>query len=93
MESLNSGKSPETAGGLACLHDLGTVYPDVKPANVLVSNQHYCTLDDRLELEHVFQTRPIICKLLDFGESRSIINQTINVCRMVTSNIVRGMPA
>ena len=83
----------ETAAGLAHLHDLGIVHRDIKPANVLVSNQHYCTLDDRQELEHAFQTRPIICKLADFGESRSAINQTSNVCRMVTSNIVRGTPA
>ena len=32
---------------------------------------------------------PTIIKLVDFGESRSAINQT-NVCRMVTSNILRG---
>ena len=83
----------ETAAGLAHLHDLGIVHRDIKPANVLVSNQHYCTLDDRQELEHAFQTRPIICKLADFGESRSASNQTSNVCRMVTSNVVRGTPA
>ena len=83
----------ETAAGLAHLHELGIVHRDIKPANVLVSNQHYCALGDRQELEHAFQTRPIICKLADFGESRSAINQTSNVCRMVTSNIVRGTPA
>ena len=31
--------------------------------------------------------------LADFGESQSAINQTSNVCRMVKSNIVQGMPA
>lgn len=41
----------------------------------------------------MFQARPIICKLADFGESRSALNQTRNACRMVTSNIVRGTPA
>ena len=39
----------------------------------------------------MFQARPIICKLADFGESRSAINQTSNVCRMVTSTIIREM--
>ena len=56
----------ETAAGLAHLHDLEIVHRDIKPANVLVSNHHYCTLDDRQELEHAFQTRPIICELADF---------------------------
>ncbi|XP_068700833.1 cyclin-dependent kinase 9-like [Montipora foliosa] len=68
----------ETAAGLAHLHDLGIVHRDIKPSNVLVSNQIYCSLEDRQELEYVFQARPIICKLADFGESRSAINQTSN---------------
>lgn len=73
----------EMAARLAHLHDLGIIDRDIKPANVLVFTQHYCTLDDRQELEHVFQTRPIICKLADFGECRSVINQESNVCRML----------
>ena len=83
----------ETAAGLAHLPELGIVHRDIKPSNVLVSNQHYFASTDKQELEHMFQTRPIICKLADFGESRSAINQTNSVCRMVTSNIVRGTPA
>ena len=83
----------DTATGLAHLHGLGIVHRDIKPANVLVSNQHYCAFKDRQDLENVFKDQPIICKLADFGESRSAINQTNNVCRMVTSNIVRGTPA
>ena len=41
----------------------------------------------------MFQARPIICKLADFGESRSAIDQTSNLCHIVTSNIIRGTPA
>ena len=39
----------ETAAGLAHLHEFGIVQV-IKPANVLVSNWRYCTLDDRQEL-------------------------------------------
>ena len=80
----------ETVAGFAYLHDLGIVHGDIKPANVLASNQHYCILVDRQEIEHVFQARLIICKLADFGESRSAINQK-NVCPMVISNLVCGI--
>ena len=37
----------------------------------------------------MLQARPINCKLADFGESRSAINETSNVCLMVTSNIIK----
>ena len=91
--ALQEKMASETASRLAHFHDLGIVHRDIKPANVLVSNQNYCSLEDRQELEYVFQARPINCKLADFGENLSAINQTSNVCRMVTSNIKRILHA
>ena len=64
----------------------------IKPANVLVSNQHYCSLSNKNDLQELFEAQPIVCKLADFGESRSAVNQTAQLCRLVTSNIARGTP-
>ena len=44
---------------------------DLKPPNILVSNQHYCQLSDHVEIETISSKMPIVCKLTDFGESRS----------------------
>ena len=37
--------------------------------------------------------KPIVCKLTDFGESRSHAMQTATICHTVTSNVQRGCPA
>ena len=53
----------------------GIAHRDLKPANVLVGNSHYSSLAME-DMGTVFQDRPIICKLTDFGESRSQYAQT-----------------
>ena len=80
----------EIIHGLAHLHSKGIAHRDLKPANVLISNQHYCALSDEYEISRQFESRPVACKLTDFGESRSLIVQTQSFVASRTSNIDRG---
>ena len=83
----------DICSGIAHLHDQGIAHRDLKPANVLVSNNHYSGLDHELEQRNVFSEEPIICKVSDFGESRSRATQTATICHTATKNIERGSPA
>ena len=57
--------------GLAFLHSNG-IHRDLKPGNTLVCNQHY----DKDDLQGSYAKCPIVCKLADFGLSRSLDIQT-----------------
>ena len=72
----------------AFLHTNDVVHRDLKPANVLVSNTHY-TEDT---IRKFWDTKPIIAKLTDFGESRSKLIQTSTLLHSKTFNINRGTP-
>ena len=61
--------------GFKYLHDKDVAHRDLKPANILVTNQHCCDLTTSDQRE-VWEQRPLVCKLTDFGESRSIKIQT-----------------
>ena len=74
--SLKIGQ--EISEGLAYLHSKEIAHRDLKAKNILVSNQHYCHIADE-EKKMLFSERPIICKLADFGESRSQQIQTAAV--------------
>lgn len=74
--------------GLAFLHSKDIVHRDLKPANILVSNQHYTSEN----MSEVWETRPIIAKITDFGESRATMIQTASLVHTKTSNISRGTP-
>ena len=63
----------DVANGLSHLHNLGIAHRDLKPANVLVSNAHFEESDLG---EPAWHSNPLICKLADFGESRSTIMHT-----------------
>ena len=75
---------------MAYLHAKGIAHRDLKPANILVCNRHYNTLSDEQEIALQFQSRPIACKLTDFGESRSLLMQTQSVLASNTRNVDRG---
>lgn len=56
---------------------------------MLVSNQHYSSLSqDQIKIH--FSSRPIVCKLADFGESRSTSIQTNSVSSTNTKRLDRG---
>jgi serine/threonine protein kinase len=47
---------------------------------------------DKDDVKLAWEKEPIICKLVDFGESRGQLNQTATIFHMRTTNIDRGTP-
>ena len=78
----------DIAEGLEYLHQNQTAHRDLKAKNILVSNQHYCHVSDDEARLAIYQQLPIICKLTDFGESRSMLIQTAEV-HSTTKNVDR----
>ena len=83
----------DIAKGLGHLHQSGIYHRDLKTSNVLVSNRHYCDMQDHADLIKAFNSEPIVCKLTDFGESRSEEIQTQLVAKTHTENVNRGTPS
>ena len=76
MEYFFEKVSSYVIDGLEFLHKFRIAHRDLKPANILVSNSHYAHITNTNELTEAIKKNPIICKLTDFGESRSKIHQT-----------------
>ena len=80
----------DVASGLKYLHDHHLAHRDLKPENVLVSNHHYQNLHDPEKIESMVSIKPLICKLADFGESRSKDIHTQQIFKSKTRRIDRG---
>lgn len=52
----------------------------------------YCETPDKEAVREAREKEPIICKLVDFVESRASMIQTASVCSAQTTNIGRGTP-
>lgn len=83
----------DVTSGLQYLHGHGCFHRDLKTANVLVSNQHYCSLTSE-EIDEAFKKEPVVCKLTDFGESRTEQIQTAVIkSTCATNRVGRGTPS
>ena len=76
--------------GLDYLHSHNIGHRDLKLGNTLVSNQHYITMDG--DWVKVYAECPIVCKLADFGLSRSPDMQTTSFLQTRTESTCRGTP-
>ena len=76
--------------GVSYLHENNIAHRDLKPSNVLVCNRHYSDIVDISAQQNIISTCPIICKLTDFGESRSSVYQTHTVLSTKADNTDKG---
>ena len=81
----------DVATGLDFLHKRNVAHRDLKLSNVLVSNVHYIAKEGQ-DLQKSFSEQPIVCKLADFGLSRSLQFQTQTLPQSQTESTFCGTP-
>lgn len=82
----------DIAHGLAFLHNKDIAHRDLKPDNILITNQHYAQVTEENELSKNFADCPVKAKLTDFGESRATYLQTQTLVKSHTNRVDRGTP-
>ena len=79
----------DVMSGLDYLHKCDIAHRDLKPENILVTNQHYCH-EDESTVSRMYAECPIICKVTDFGFSRSLHAQTQSILHSRAVDVWRG---
>ena len=90
IETILPSGATDIVKGLKYLHSKEVVHRDLKSASVLISNHHYRNLEATEERNKVFQDKPIICKLCDFGESRSMLKQIKSIACTHANAVTRS---
>ena len=79
----------DVLSGLTYLHGHQIAHRDLKPANILVCNRHYANLSGR-SMAVALEEEPIICRLTDFGEARSLLHQSKTLLSTKTVTVGKG---
>ena len=77
--------------GLAYFHENNMAHREIKPGNILVTNTHYA--HEAKRSVPIFEKKPAICRLADFGEGRSEMAQTKALLSNKPKLVERGTPA